>query len=71
MRDLTHTFTAARMHAEGTITYGTPVAGVRATGTVTIVQYANLAAPRNRLKVVLGGTSPTITGKVRFIARND
>lgn len=43
MRDHKYTFTAARMHAEGTITYGAPTAGVRATGTVTIVQFGNLA----------------------------
>lgn len=34
-------------------------------------QYVKLAAPRNRLKLVLGGTSPVLTGTVYFRSRND
>lgn len=41
------------------------------TGTGTDKQYVKLASPRNRLKLVLGGTSPTITATVYFRSRND
>lgn len=41
--DMTHTFTAARMHAQGSITYNTPVGADYATATVTIVDYSQLS----------------------------
>lgn len=41
------------------------------TGTGSDKQYVKLASPRNRLKLVLGGTSPVISATVTFIARND
>lgn len=34
-------------------------------------QYVKLAKPRNRLKLVLGGTSPYMTATVTFVSRND
>lgn len=34
-------------------------------------QIVDNASPRNRLKLVLGGTSPTLSGTVSFISRND
>lgn len=34
-------------------------------------QYVKLASRRNRLKLVLGGTSPVITATVKFVSRND
>lgn len=34
-------------------------------------QIVDNGSPRNRLKLVLGGTSPTLSGTVSFISRND
>jgi hypothetical protein len=34
-------------------------------------QLVQIASPRNRLKLVLGGTSPYCTAKVTFVSRND
>lgn len=41
------------------------------TATGTDKQYVKLASPRNRLKIVLGGTSPTFSGTVTWVSRND
>lgn len=39
MRDITESIVSLDQRAKGTITYGAPVAGVKATGTVTLVDY--------------------------------
>ncbi len=54
MHDQKHTFTAARMHAEGTITFGVPVAAVKATGTVTVVDYLKAIATKAAGSITYG-----------------
>jgi hypothetical protein len=59
------TYTQSENEAESVLAF------TQFTGTGTDKQYVALASPRNRLKLVLGGTSPSITATVYFRSRND
>lgn len=53
MNDLRHTLSAARMHAQGTVTYGTPTAAEYASGSITF------GAPDDGDTVIVNGTTFT------------
>ena len=66
MHDQKQTFTNTRMHAEGTITYGTPNAGQYASGTITITDYTKLVAAKAIAAITYGAPTAGVqaTGTV-------
>jgi hypothetical protein len=54
MRDALHTITALDQRASATITYGVPVAGVKATATVTVVDYLKAIATKAAGSITYG-----------------
>jgi hypothetical protein len=70
MNDLAYKISSLIQHARGLITYGVPVAAVKASGTVTIVSYAllNSAAATENITVTdytqLSGKTVTVAGHV-------
>jgi hypothetical protein len=54
MRDFAHVLTALDQRAHGEITYGVPVAGVKAAGTITIVDYLKAIATKASGSITYG-----------------